>query len=315
MPEVHRINELAQLCQEHNVCVLAVGGADGAHDASSKLLLRLVFGDQPDLQRDGILLVTAAAVHVHCSDAAWAMSGLLASCATPAHVYCAPGSAPPGSDEAIAFKLATAQRMISRFVAAPLITGTQPLRSWPLLRVVGADASIKAGSAAAGMAVQQLLFSCGGGACELASGRIARRWEEMLRGADRFAEDDNVDALNEAALEPLLCRDGGDGSCVRVGTRTAALLTDEETKPSRRAARSTGRDRRNALHLVAVAGDGAVPGLRAARSCFLSNGVVPHHWQHRVFPDGEAPAASLELALSQKLAPAACQAGPRRLGG
>jgi hypothetical protein len=28
-------------------------------------------------------------------------------------------------------------------------------------------------------------------------------------------------------------------------------------------------------------------GLSVARTIFLSNGRLPHHWQHRVFSDGE----------------------------
>ena len=238
-------DKLVQLCKEHNICVLAVGGADGAHDASSRLLLRLFFNDLPGLQEDGILFVTAAAIHLHCTDAAWATSGPLSDCAAPVHVYCASCHVEPGSDEAVAFKLAAAQRMLSRAGGSPVIAGTQPaaagpLSAWPLLRALGADVSIPTGAAKAGLAVQQFLFSCSGGSdLTLASGRLASRWDEMLRVADRFAEDENISALNEAALEPLLSGDGGAGSCVRVGTRTAAVLTDDDaTKASKRAAQS-----------------------------------------------------------------------------
>ena len=42
-----------------------------------------------------------------------------------------------------------------------------------------------------------------------------------------------------------------------------------------------------AMHLVARLSDPFGSGISATRTLFLSNGVVPHHWQHRVFSDGE----------------------------
>ena len=59
-----------------------------------------------------------------------------------------------------------------------------------------------------------------------------------------------------------------------------------EAAGKRGGAHSAGVNRMRALHFVARAAspDGR---LAASRSYFLSNGASAHHWQHRVFPDGD----------------------------
>ena len=39
-------------------------------------------------------------------------------------------------------------------------------------------------------------------------------------------------------------------------------------------------------------------GLSVARTVFLSNGRLPHHWQHRVFSDGEVRSPLMALDCS-----------------
>ena len=71
---------------------------------------------------------------------------------------------------------------------------------------------------------------------------------------------------------------------VWVGVRTSKCASDPSKKKQMRI---SGISSTPPLHAVVRLADPAGSGVSAARTFFLSNGRAPHHWQHRVFSDGE----------------------------
>ena len=135
----------------------------------------------------------------------------------------------------------------------------------------------------------------------MASARgLEGRWAALFMYLDRAAEDEDLLSLTESRLEAVLCEhpQGCDPqgapsllfpgeTVVRIGLRTG----DETAK--KYPAHSAGTGRSPAVHLTVRAVDHRT-GVASARTLFLSNCRPPHHWQHRVFPDGEVLEPLLE---------------------
>ncbi len=87
----------------------------------------------------------------------------------------------------------------------------------------------------------------------------------------------------------------GTGTGVWAGTGTAGF---GRQPARRRPLRMCGAASVPALHLIVRLADPRGSGLSATRTVFLSNGRLPHHWQHRIFSDGEVFDPIVEDAVS-----------------
>ena len=112
--------------------------------------------------------------------------------------------------------------------------------------------------------------------------------ETALKAASTKASASLQAAVGDASAassvaSPAALLDGG-AAGVWAGVRSLKAAGDPSKK---RQLRMSGVSNTPALHLVARVTDPAGSGVSVARTLFLSNGRAPHHWQHRVFSDGE----------------------------
>ena len=77
---------------------------------------------------------------------------------------------------------------------------------------------------------------------------------------------------------------GQSESGVWAGVRTSKAGREPSSK---RPLRMAGAASNPAMHAIVRLADPTGSGVAAGRTLFFSNGAVPHHWQHRVFSDGE----------------------------
>jgi len=318
------VGRLARWCDVNACALLVVAGADALDDAASAKALAFVTGmgereEVNSAQGELVMLVTANRVLLHCPAAHWVQiqhtveqSGVPHDVFTPAAHVAAAGEA------ALDFKLEACRALIAHAAAAslPVLAGARPLAgaafTWPILRAVFCAAPpplpppfAPAATAAAAASLHQLLRSMLDADLDAdhplsASARgLEARWAALFRCLDRAAEEESLLSLTEKRLESALCdapQPSGRAPTalppppapllllgetrVRLGVRSR----DESGK--RYPGHTAGLDRSAALHLVARAVDHNT-GLAVARTLFFSNGRPPHHWQHRVFPDGE----------------------------
>ena len=303
----------------HACAVIAVADEDSFEDPAATALLRFIFGDVEDLgsRPELVLVVTPLRVQLHCS--ASALDGarlLLGACGSPVpvDVFCPGPQLSPDSDAVLDFKLEATRRMLhgARDAAPSLLAGLSPIAEaatrWPLLRAASlGDATMQRPAASAQKAADELhvlLRSVGQDAlhCEGGVGsralRVSSGFSRLIKVMDRVDSTYEMREVTEKRLEAALR--GADalfeappaGSSpppedlpcgVWVGARTALSL--EQPGGKKLPVRASGPHSRAGRHLVARLSDGG--GLAATRTFFLSNGRVCHHWQHRVFPDGD----------------------------
>lgn len=112
-----------------------------------------------------------------------------------------------------------------------------------------------------------------------------RSWQSDIASVD-------VEASHKTASTAAM-------SGVWVGSGTVDAL--RQPPPQRTQIRSAGAGKSCALHMIVRLCD-AEGLLCASRTYFLSNGRVPHHWQHRVFSDGEVfdPVVEDEVHLAAR---------------
>ena len=310
------LSRLLEWSRQHGCALLAVSDEDSGHDGASTALLRLVLGSVEDLgSRPALmLLVTPERLMVHCS--ASALDGVrFALQATgaplPVDIFSPSPQHGPESDAALDFKLEAAQRMLkeARSTVPALLAGLAPLSdvldSWPLLHALSpAPPDQAARPTAAAVAGLHVLLRAVDASALQAQGELAERAHRIAAGFGRLtARLDNVDdayemgEVTEKALEAGLRGSDelfvappaeppyeGTHSGVWLGARTDGC--GDKPGGLKRAVRASGPHSRVGRHLTARLADDA-SGVGATRTYFLSNGLVPHHWQHRVFPDGE----------------------------
>jgi hypothetical protein len=73
--------------------------------------------------------------------------------------------------------------------------------------------------------------------------------------------------------------------------------------PRKRPLRMSGPSNTPCLHAIVRLSDPSGSGMAVGRTIFLSNGRVPHHWQHRVFSDGCATPLRARSASPRGLSP------------
>ena len=308
---------LLEWSRQHGCALLAVSDEDSAQDGASAALLRLVLGSVDDLgSRPALmLLVTPERLMVHCSASALdgVRSALKAMGAPlPVDMLSPSPQHSPDSDAALDFKLEAAQRMLKEAhgTVPALLAGLAPLAdvlaSWPLLQALSPAPPDQASrpTVAAVAALHVLLRAVDASALQ-AQGELAERAHRVAAGFGRLtARLDNVDdsyemgEVTEKALEAGLRGSDerfvappaeppyeGTHSGVWLGARTDGCF-DVPGGRKNPPVRASGPHSRVGRHLTARLADEA-SGVGATRSYFLSNGLVPHHWQHRVFPDGE----------------------------
>ena len=306
--------------KRHACAVVAVADEDSFEDPTATALLRFIFGDVEDLgsRPELVLVVTPHRVQLHCS--ASALDGARALLVTsgspvPVDVFCPGPQLSLDSDAVLDFKLEATRRMLhgARDEAPSLLAGLSPLAEaatrWPLLRAASlGDATMErpaAGSTQkAAAALHMLLRSVGQDAlhCEGGVGsralRVSSGFSRLVKLMDRVESTHEMRELTEKRLDAALR--GADalfeappaGSTpppedlpcgVWLGARTELSL--EQPGGKKLPVRASGPHSRAGRHMIARLSDGG--GLAATRTFFLSNGRVCHHWQHRVFPDGD----------------------------
>ena len=301
----------------HACAVIAVADEDSFEDPAATALLRFVFGDVEDLgsRPELVLMVMPLRVQLHCS--ALASDGarlLLGSCGSPVPVdlFCPSPQLGPDSDAVLDFKLEATRRMLhsAREAAPNLLAGLSPIDEaatcWPLLRAASLGTAEKQAAGPAQKAVAALhvlLRSVGQGTLHCEGGVRSRarrmssgfsRLAKVMDGAGMYEMREVTEKRLEAALRgaDALFEAPPAGSTlppedppcgVWVGARTELSL--EQPGGKKLPVRASGPHSRTGRHLIARLSDGG--GLSATRTFFLSNGRVCHHWQHRVFPDGD----------------------------
>ena len=281
-------NGLARFCAANRCALLFAVGSDAPDGEAAAAAIALI-GVKPGHDTECVALVTPDRVLLCSSESHWAaMKNSRMPASTHNTVFVA-----PASDTTATWRAQAVGRMLEYAAAIdlPVVAGLSTkcldvaLSAWPLLRGVGPGRlpppmpQVEAAASAL-----LALLDRGAASNRLARGAslLERSWEGLLRAIDSAARrEGSLSSLTEAQLERTAA-DAADSTAttVRLGIRTR----DESGK--RYAVHSAGKDRAHALHLTARATD-AQTGLSVARTLFLSNGAAPHHWQHRVFPDGE----------------------------
>ena len=305
---------------DHACAVIAIADEDSFEDPAAAALLRFALGDVDDLgsKPELVLVATPERLQLHCS--ASALSGVRAllgatAAPLPVDVFSPSPQLGPESDAAVDFKLEATRRMLqgAREAAPGLLAGLSPVDEaaarWPLLRAatLGEPVPQPTGAAPpdkAAAALHVLLRSVGPNALQCEGGLdwrarlVASGFSRLMRvldGMDPYEVREVSEKGLEAALrgdEPLFAApaagapppDAAEAHCgVWVGARTQRSV--DEPGGKKLPVRISGPNHRQGRHLIARLSDGS--GLAATRTFFLSNGRVCHHWQHRVFPDGE----------------------------
>ena len=306
--------------KRHACAVVAVADEDSFEDPAATALLRFIFGDVEDLgsRPELVLVVTPHRVQLHCSASALdgARALLVASGSpVPVDVFCPGPQLSLDSDAVLDFKLEATRRMLhgAREEAPSLLAGLSPLAEaatrWPLLRAASlGDAAMErpaAGSTQkAAAALHVLLRSVGQDALHREGGvgsralRVSSGFSRLVKLMDRVESTHEMRELTEKRLDAALrgadalfeappagsTPPAEDLPCgVWLGARTELSL--EQPGGKKLPVRASGPHSRAGRHMIARLSDGG--GLAATRTFFLSNGRVCHHWQHRVFPDGD----------------------------
>jgi len=313
---------LKEACTLHDICVLAASGPDARDDAAAAALLRCLLGGDSRGCPELMVLLTKHALMLHCTAAAW-QEGLEATVKTLAHgtgIKVEAFVLPAGqtADQAHGFKIEAARVMLKRAATdgAVQLAGGASLEAaatdWPILRAAmhmdeSPPAASPAAAAAAGLlghaarSVDAAAVGEGGWVkCGVEAavagwagllGRLEKAGDAYERGeitelqlaAAATKSARKAAGLPEAEGAPAVAGQtpmAADECGVWAGAHSAKWAEDV---PRKRQLRTLGDGGGRALHLVARLSGGAV---RCARTVFLSNGAVPHHWQHRVFSDG-----------------------------
>ena len=224
-------------------------------------------------------------------------------------------------DAQLNFKLEAVRAMLSRAsreapcAIAGFVALDEAVESWPLLRAacLGSPDLAAAMPPPPDVAEQFVRAARGvcsaavhpGGWASAAAANLAAGWAALLHKFHRVGDAYDraelterflADAMLTAAAKSAKASEAtpsspgtdadaeGCASGFWAGTRTAKLCAEPS---KRRQMRISGAGTNNALHAVTRLVDPAGSGVSFARTLFFSNGAVPHHWQHRVFSDGE----------------------------
>ena len=301
--------------------VLAAGGPD-ANDPDGSALLSFAF-PHVDIE-DVVLMVAPSGILLYCPPAVWA--GALqpaledATDADSQALLNITAYVPePGLSEhgELDFKLQAVQTMVDLCATetSMLLAGFAPLSEaasrWPLLRAMMVESvpfptagpAKEAAAAAAAAQLRVAMRSLDAAACEhdgwagRGAAAVASGWSALQVRLGRAGDAYDRGELSELGLAEIMLR----AAAVSAGVEAAAMEPSAVSgvwagvrsaraglEPSRRRQlRLSGPSTTPALHAVVRIEDPAGSGVAAARSLCLSNGAVPHHWQHRVFSDGE----------------------------
>lgn len=230
------------------------------------------------------------------------------------------------ADAASDFKLEAFRAMLKRAAseASAIVAGSTPLPLagpkdaswWPLLFAATLGAPVEGpvsqtvDPAAAAATLELAMRSVEaaalgpGGWVHSAVHAITAGWQGLLarvaKVSDAYDRGEMSEAgLSEAMVKAMVKATASATASVTAGVAPAAADATfgvwagtgtalcGRKPPRRRQLRMSGACSCPSLHLIARLVAPHSDGLSAARTLFLSNGKVPHHWQHRVFSDGE----------------------------
>ena len=316
---------LRAVAAANDCAILLATGPDSMQDAPSKMIIGSVLpADVGPAADDFVLLVTPRGAAVHCAPSLWAsclQSAFEASSHTgtdePLDVQAFIPNLDVGKDdelELLDFKLEAVRNMLKTASheassgLAGFISLDEAVEAWPLLRAacLGSPGLVEAVPPLPDVAEQ--FVRAARGVCPVALGvagwagqggaHVAAGWRALASKLNRVGDAYDraelterflADTVQAAAAKAAAVPAAGDAagvsaSGVWAGTRTGLACTEPS---KRRQMRISGAASNNALHAVVRIVDPGGSGVAAARSIFFSNGAVPHHWQHRVFSDGE----------------------------